>query len=342
MNVMGNGKNANGAGKCELCSNEAKVLLPYGPHSYCREHFIAFFERRVARTVRDYGLVKPREKIMVGVSGGKDSAVTLHLLKQICASNEIEAVMIDEGIPGYRDVSLQKGKELCKMLDIPYTLVHYGKEVGVTMAQIKGAIDEQPKLGSTCGFCGTFRRHLLNKAAHDIGADKLATGHNLDDEVQSICMNFFDNDLQKMARLGALVGKNAGSGLVPRIKPLYESPEKEIIVYAALKELPHYSDECCPFSYQAKRNYFREMLNNMENELPGTKYKMLRTFQQMKPALGAFSQGIEKKYCNKCGAPSSRTSCGTCKKLESLSSIQRFSAKQEKGRKLSCATTKQM
>ena len=325
-----------------MCSAEAMVLLPYGPHNYCHEHFIAFFEKRVSRTIRNYGLVKPNEKIAVGVSGGKDSAVTLHLLKQICPRNEIEAVMIDEGIPGYRDASLEKGKELCKMLDVPYTLVHYGKEVGVTMTQIKSAIDEQPKLGTTCSFCGTFRRHLLNKAASDTGADKLATGHNLDDEVQSICMNFFDNDLQKLARLGAIVRNNVERGLVPRIKPLYESPEKETITYAALKELPHYSDECCPFSYQAKRNYFREMLNNIENELPGTKFKILRAFQEIKPALSTFNPGIEIKFCGKCGAPSSNTNCGTCKKLESLSGIQRVSVKQDKLRKLNCATTKRM
>jgi len=61
----------------------------------------------------------------------------------------------------------------------------------------------------------------------------------------------------------------------------------------------------------------------------------------MKPALKEFNAGIEMKFCQKCGAPSSRTSCGTCRKLESLSSIQRVSVKQEKGRKLNCATTKQ-
>jgi len=343
MISMENANDVNGAGKCDLCTDDAKIVLPYGPHKYCHSHFIAFFEKRIRRTVRQQSLVKPGEKIAIGVSGGKDSAVTLHLLHgMISKTNEIEAVMIDEGIPGYRDVSLEMGKELCKMLDVPYTLVNYRKEVGITMTQIKDAIDMQPALGTTCSFCGTFRRHLLNKVAFEIGAQKIATGHNLDDEVQSICMNFFDNDLKKMARLGAVVRNKVDAGLVPRIKPLYETPEKEVIAYAALKELPHYSDECCPFSYQAKRNYFREMLNNMENELPGTKFKILRTFQQMKPFIEPLGRGVEISYCTRCGAASNGGSCGTCRKIESLSAIHRFSAKQEKGRKLSCTTTKNM
>ncbi|AJF60826.1 MAG: PP-loop protein [archaeon GW2011_AR10] len=325
---------------CERCSKEAKMLLPYGPHNFCEEHFLYFFENRVRRTTRKHGMVKAGEKIAVGVSGGKDSATTLYLLhKMFSRVNEIEAVMIDEGIPGYRDKALAEGKALCKELCIAFTVYSYKKELAVSMEEVKEKIDLNSGLGSTCSFCGVFRRHLLNKGAVDVGADRIATGHNLDDEVQSICMNFFDNDFSRMARLGAVVGSNGIKGLVPRIKPLYESPEKEVIAFAALKELPHYSDECCPFSSQAKRNYFREMLNKMEANLPGTKFSVLRSFEQLKPLLEKTAEHGKARYCERCGNATTTSTCTVCLKLDQLI-LEKKVAKKQKEKTLTCATTK--
>ena len=94
---MGNAK----AKKCEKCGKDAKMRLPYGPHDYCENHFLEFFEHRVRKTIRVNGLVKPGEKVLVGVSGGKDSLVTLYLLHKIFSQAiRLEALMIDEGIPG--------------------------------------------------------------------------------------------------------------------------------------------------------------------------------------------------------------------------------------------------
>lgn len=303
---------------CDKCQSECKVVLPYGPHKYCKEHFTNFFEKRAGKTIREHKLVLRGEKIAVGVSGGKDSAVTLCLLHKFYSkTNQIEAVMIDEGIPGYRDKALDSAKRLCEELGVNYTVAYYKKETGHSMKDIKQKIDQKPSLGSTCGFCGVFRRHLLNKLAMQVNADKLATGHNLDDEVQSICMNFFGADLLRMKSLGPIVQGHKEDGLVPRIKPLYETPENEVIAYAALKEIPHYSDECCPYSYMAKRNYFREMLNKIETDLPGTKHSILSSFRQLKPMLSIKHHSPITK-CTQCANPSSKSLCMACNKQNQL------------------------
>ena len=90
--------------KCDRCEKKSVIELLYGPHWLCKEHFLHFFEKRVKKTCRANKLVSPGEKILVAYSGGKDSAVTLYLINKIFGGrNEIQALLIDEGIEGYRD-----------------------------------------------------------------------------------------------------------------------------------------------------------------------------------------------------------------------------------------------
>jgi GMP synthase PP-ATPase subunit len=90
--------------KCEVCGKKSVITLGYGPHYFCEKHFISFFEARVRKTVRKYKLFKPREKLLVALSGGKDSIVVLKLIHKFYnKSNEISALIIDEGVRGYRD-----------------------------------------------------------------------------------------------------------------------------------------------------------------------------------------------------------------------------------------------
>lgn len=330
---------------CDVCGKPAKATLPYGPHRFCAEHFIGFFERRVKRTTAKSDMVKYGEKIAIGVSGGKDSMATLYLLHKFFRdTNKIEAIMIDEGIHGYRDNALQIGVKYCEANSIPYHVIRFEEEFGLNMEDVMKKITGNPSLGSTCSFCGVFRRYFLNSKALEIGADKLATGHNLDDECQSIAMSLFDNDLARIARSGETMQKKYG-GMVPRIKPLYETPEKEIIAYTAMIGLGHYSEECCPFSWMAKRNYYRKMLNDLEDSQPGTKFKMLEMHRKLKPLLEVNDRqaGNFIKECETCGNLSNGKICAVCKQLERLCEMkglatQRKSMKKENA--LSCAQTK--
>lgn len=309
--------------RCDKCGAEAKIVLPYGPHRFCAKHFNEFFEHRMRKTTRMSGMVKYGEKIAVGVSGGKDSMVTLHLLNKIFGAtgqNKIEAIMIDEGIPGYRDRAIEIATAYCQAQGIPCHVVRYDERLGTDMSEIARKIHEDTSLGSTCSFCGVFRRDLLNEKALGIKADKLATGHNLDDEVQSIVMSFFGNDVSRLARLGEVAGNRQINGFVPRIKPLYETPEKEVIAYAALNGIEHYSEECCPHSWMAKRNTYRKLLNELEGEMPGTKHGILSAFRKLKPKLIELekSGASEIMECARCGKPSNAELCGTCRQLDKI------------------------
>jgi uncharacterized protein (TIGR00269 family) len=309
---------------CEKCKSKSVITLGYGPHYFCEKHFTRFFDDRVKKTIRKYSLFKPREKLLIAVSGGKDSLVVLHLIhKYYSKSNDIEVIIIDEGVKGYRNKAIKTAEKSCKKMKIKYKIISFEKEFGVTNDEIMPILKENPKLGGTCAFCGTMRRHIMNKYAKKLKADKLITGHNLDDETQSFVMNAFNNDFSRLIRTGARAGIIEHKGFVKRIKPLYETPEKEIIAYCAFNEIKHYSQECCPYSWTAKRNEYREMLNNFENRFPGTLFSLLRFNEQIKNNLKISKkdkQGFEKKLvaCCACGEPTEKKLCKTCEMIKQL------------------------
>ncbi len=301
--------------KCDRCSKTAKFSLSYGPHNFCNKHFNYFFEQRFKKTIKKYSLLKKNDVVVVGVSGGKDSMTVLHLLNKFYSRTQtIKALLIDEGIPKYRDKAIKTAIKELKSKDIEFKLISFKERLGKEMTEVMKKTGRKKEFGSTCSFCGPFRRKLLNDGAIELNADKLATGHNLDDEIQSITMNFFDNDLKRMSRLGAITFGT--KKLIPRIKPLYLTPEKDIIAFTSLNEIKHFSEHCCPFSWQAKRKDFRSMLNGMENKYPGTFYSILASFENLKPLIG--KKFSEEKYCENCGNQSSSKICSVCKKLATI------------------------
>lgn len=317
--------------KCDKCEKKYEIILAYGPHKFCEKHFVEFFENRIRKTIRKYNLIAPQEKILIALSGGKDSTTILHILaKYYKKGREIEAIIIDEGVKGYREKAVKKAIENCKKLGIKHHLVKFEKEFGITNDTLMPILKNNPKLGGTCSFCGVLRRNIMNKYAKKLKCQKLVTGHNLDDETQSFVMNIFNNDYERMKRMGASAGIIKHTGFVKRIKPLYETPEKEIIAYCAYKNIKHYSEECCPYSYTAKRNEYREMLNNFEDRFPGTQYSILRFYENLKNDIKKINEKENKKKnknekqknesvlkeCEKCKEPTERKLCKACEMIE--------------------------
>ena len=313
------------ADRCIKCGKKAAILLPYGPQKFCEEHFLQLIESRYRKTVRKFQLFEPKEHLVVAVSGGKDSLTALCLANKFYSnSNKITAILIDEGIPGYRDKALKAAKENCRDWGVPFKEFSFKKAFGFSMKEIQRILEKNPSqnLGSPCTFCGTLRRSLLNKAARRIKADKLITGHNLDDEAQGILMNACDNDLRRFARGGAK-SPAAGKGLVQRVKPLCEIPEREVFFYTQFRGIRSYSGECCPFSGEAKRNDYRSVLNQLEEKFPGTKHSLWRFYNEVQPALEKKPKGVGLKKCKKCGEPCSGAECEACRKIGLIRKLAR-------------------
>ncbi len=291
--------------KCQRCSKTAVHYQKYSNAHLCKTHFIADVERKIKRDIRKFKMVERNDRIAVALSGGKDSTALLYVLHKIFGKRKdikLSAITIDEGIRGYREKTLSHAVELTGKLGIPLTIRSFEDEFGTTLDELTMKKDVV-----ACTLCGVLRKNILNKAARELGATKLAIGHNLDDEAQTILMNYLRGDVERMARMVGIL-----PGMVFRIKPLRSVPEKEVALYGFLNDLPVSTDEC-PYAGEALRNEIREMLNNYEVKHPGAKYSLLGGFEAISHALPIPESQVVR--CEKCREPSSESVCKTCRLL---------------------------
>ncbi len=307
--------------KCSKCGNKAVTFIRYNGCNLCRDHFIDFVERRVKTEFRRQVDLDRSKNISVALSGGKDSAVTLAILSDVLQSRkdvELSATTIDEGIRGYRKLTLKKARALTRLLDVDHRVVSFEDEFGTTMDSLVKSLDQK----SPCTYCGVLRRWCLNRSAREIGANVIATGLNLDDTAQSILMNFTRADVERLARLGP--HRKVQPGLIPRIQPLRKIPEKEVYLYAMLRDIP-FSDDICPYAEDALRNQYREMVDLMESRSPGTKHSILASYDAILPMLREKYPPASLKVCA-CGEPTPRDKCMACELLGQLK-VGRFQRK---------------
>lgn len=276
----------------------------------CQKHFIADVERKIKLTIRKHFNIQKNDVVAIALSGGKDSAVLLYMLHKILGPRpdvELVAITIDEGIKGYREHTLESAKKLTARVGVRHIIRSFEDEFDITLDDI---ISKEREKGA-CSYCGVLRKTLLNKTAIEIGATKLATGHNLDDEAQTILLNHLRGDVARMVKLSQ---PHALEGLVLRAKPLRFVPEKEVALYALVNDLPVDFSEC-PYAHEAIRGEVRDMLNNFEVAHPGTKYSLLKGFDTMAPMMSKEYTDIELAKCRICGQACSLEICQACKLL---------------------------
>jgi uncharacterized protein (TIGR00269 family) len=316
---------------CDKCDREAVTYAAYSGVHLCGDHLCASVEKRVRRRVRQDGLVpadatpEDPDTWVVGLSGGKDSVVLTTILAETFREDprvELLALSVHEGIEGYRDESLAACRTLAADLEVEHEVVTYESEFGVRMDDVAA---DDPLEMAPCAYCGVFRRDVLARYAEGLGADKLLTGHNLDDEAQTALMNLFDGDVEQMARhfdasLGPFDRRQDQDGFVPRAKPLRDIPEKEVALYAHLRDLPAHITEC-PHASEAFRGEVRDLLLGMEEDHPGTRHSIMAGYEELAElAAQRYREdgGPDLRECERCGSATGRDVCRKCRLLEAV------------------------
>jgi len=260
------------------------------------------------------------DRILVAVSGGKDSVGLLHVLTEIekkFPKASLFAVSIDEGIKGYRDEALKIAAENCELLGVGHCVLSFEDLFGISLDELmrKAESERVARLGA-CAYCGVLRRRALDLAAKKFEADVLALGHNLDDVVQTFLLNVVHGDVWRLGRFGAVCVAREGR-FVRRVRPFCLVPEKETAFYAHLKKI-EFQTVACPYAGEALRNDARYWLNRLEQRHAGSLFTLFRSFEKIGDAM----EHEEKVFgvCKRCGEPCAEVEnvCMVCKFLEEL------------------------
>ncbi len=296
--------------KCSFCNK--KAIYFDGKKYYCKEHFQEYFKELVFKTIKRFNLFEEGDKVLVGVSGGKDSVSLLHFLhthKDELGLEKVEGLAIDEGIKGYRDLTLEYLREFAKRFGIKVHIVSFKEEIGLTLDEMF-ELTKKYNLGYwPCTYCGVFRRWLLNKFAFEKGYTVLATGHNLNDEAQTVILNLLEHNLKDLAKLGPVTGIKRFDKFIKRVKPFYFVTEKETTIYSIINDLRVPFVEC-PYARGAFRIYVRDILYKMEN-VRELHENIVEKFLSFRGKLQR-RQSFNLKPCKLCGFPTSREICQAC------------------------------
>lgn len=227
----------------------------------------------VGRAIADFGLIEEGDRIAVGVSGGKDSYTLLHILDELRrrapVKYELVAITIDSGYPGYRSDIIENH------------LRENGFTCHVEKAGHYDIIREKRRPDSSyCSICARLKRGSLYTLARQMGCNKLALGHHLDDFIETLLLNqFFVGSLKAMA-----ASMLADNGEVTVIRPLVYVEEKEIIPFARENGFPVVCC-CCPVcgSADMQRRKMKQMLKELEKSIPHVKRSLLKALANVQP-----------------------------------------------------------
>ncbi len=263
-------------------------------------------EKKVRQTLSKIGLNK-NERILVALSGGKDSTVTAYLLKKF--DYNIEGFHINLRMGDYSEKCLLAVKRLCKLLEINLHIYDIKKEMGSSMCYLRSAIQSKKSL-KNCAICGVIKKWIMNKEVRRLKADKIATGHNLDDEAQTFLMNIFKGSPELSANSGAITRNISDSKFIPRIKPLFYILENDVREYSRDEKLPVVYEKC-PCAIDSYRIQVRKFVDGLSSK------EKMNIIENMDKMLGK----IEKKetkinYCEVCGEPSRNEVCKKCELLK--------------------------
>jgi uncharacterized protein (TIGR00269 family) len=295
--------------RCKRCTQPAVIDIRRHRAAFCNDCFLHHCREQVRRTIDKHRMVAPDERVLVAISGGKDSLALWDILLDL--GYDADGVYLGLGIDDYSKESQSFAERHADNRGAKLHIVDIPTDHGFAIPDAARATKRVP-----CSACGLSKRHLLNRAAIDGGYDVLATGHNLDDEAAVLFGNVLQWHVDYLARQRPVLP--ATDGFARRVKPLIRMGERETAAYCVVKRIDYIVEEC-PMAAGNRHLRYKEILNQIEERTPGAKATFyLQFLHEMLPVLEGVAEEERAMVgtCTRCGAPSSAEICAFCKLVE--------------------------
>ncbi len=292
--------------KCRVCRGPAVIDVRRHNAAFCRDHFVVHCREQVRRALSDHHMLGPDDRVLVAVSGGKDSLALWDLLVELGAAPD--GLYLGLGIGEYSDESGQYARAFADARGLTLHEVDLGADWGFTVPDAAAATRRVP-----CSACGLSKRHLFNTFALEHGYDVVATGHNLDDEAAVLLGNVLRWDVEYLRRQAPVLP--TAPGFVRKVKPLVRLGEREMAAYCVLQRIDYQVEEC-PMAAGNRHLRFKDVLNSLEDSSPGTKAAFVQGFIERGHAYFDDDQtdaSPDLRRCAECGAPTTAEVCAFCR-----------------------------
>ncbi len=295
--------------RCTRCrTQDACLEVRRHNAAYCEPCFLGFFRDQVTRAIEHDRMFRRDERVLVAVSGGKDSLALWDVLLEL--GYDATGFYIGLGIPGYSEPSREKCETFASARGAPLIVVDLAAEYDLGIAEVV-----QRTARPACSACGLSKRYLFNKVARDHGFRVIATGHNLDDEAATLFGNVLRWQTGYLGRQAPVLPED--DGLVKKVKPLYRLAERETAAYAVLRGIDYIVEEC-PNAVGAKSLFYKDVLNQLEAASPGTKQAFLMGFLEKARPLFHEAEAVALHPCERCGQPTTTPVCAFCRLREEV------------------------
>jgi len=292
--------------KCRRCREPAVIDIRRHNAAFCQECFQHHCREQVRRTISDFDMIQPGERVLVAVSGGKDSLGLWHLLRAL--DYDVDGLYVGLGIGEYSDTSGAYARDFAQMHGLKLIEVDVPAEYGFDVPDGSRAAKRAP-----CSACGLSKRHIFNESAMTHGYDVLATGHNLDDEAAVLFGNVLRWDTAYLGRQHPVLPE--APGFARKVKPLVRLGERELAAYCVLTGIDYIVEEC-PMAVGNKHIGYKEVLNALEERSPGSKASFVHGFWDHayeRFAGDVAQERAELGACRACGAPTPGDLCAFCR-----------------------------
>lgn len=309
--------------RCRKCPQRAVLQMPRHNTAFCRSCLTEFVRQQVHRAIKNQKMFSAQDRVLVAVSGGKDSLTLWEILLKL--GYRADALYVDLGIEHYSALSREKVEQFATDVAIPCgakLLVHQLKEQEGAGIRELATVVHRP----TCSACGTIKRYHFNRVAVEHDYDVMATGHNLDDEAARLLGNVLHWQEEYLQKQGPSLPASV-DGFAKKVKPLYRLTEREIAAYAVLNRIDYVVEEC-PMAKGAKMLVYKDVLNRLEAKSPGTKQAFYLGFLDREektrptPLTMSESDRATLQACTVCGQPTAAKVCTYCKMIGRLSEAE--------------------